>query len=134
MASAASGPIFTNHCVDTSGSTTVPQRSQCPTACRWSAIFSSSPSCCSCSTIALRALNRSCPAYGPASFVIRPSSSITATLGSEWRLPIAKSFGSCPGVTFTAPVPNAGSTNASAMIGSSRPTTGSFTRVPTMCR
>ena len=59
---------------------------------------------------------------------------MTATLGSEWRLPIAKSFGSCPGVTFTAPVPNAGSTNASAMMGSSRPMTGSFTRVPTMCR
>ena len=44
MASAASGPIFTNHCVDTSGSTTVPQRWQCPTACLCSAIFSSRPS------------------------------------------------------------------------------------------
>ena len=43
MASAASGPIFTNHCVDTSGSTTVPQRSQCPTAWRCSAIFSRMP-------------------------------------------------------------------------------------------
>ena len=34
---------------------------------------------------------------------------------------MSKSFGSCAGVTLTAPVPNAGSTNASAMTGRSRP-------------
>ena len=35
-----------------------------------------------------------------------------------WRLPVAKSLKSCAGVTFTAPVPNFGSTRiASVMIG-----------------
>ena len=37
---------------------------------------------------------------------------------SLWRLPVAKSLKSCAGVTFTAPVPNFGSTRiASVMIG-----------------
>jgi hypothetical protein len=35
--------------------------------------------------------------------------------GSAWRLPISKSFGSCAGVIFTAPVPNARSTYVSAI-------------------
>ena len=39
-------------------------------------------------------------------------------IGSLWRWPTSKSFGSCAGVTFTAPVPNSGSTSiASATIG-----------------
>ena len=37
---------------------------------------------------------------------------------SSWRLPVAKSLKSCAGVTFTAPVPNLGSTRmASVMMG-----------------
>ena len=130
----ASGAIFTNHCVEMSGSTTVLQRWHVPTACWWSATFSSSPSRSSCSTMAARALKRSRPAYGPPAAVIFPSSSITATSGRLWRFPIWKSFGSCAGVTFTAPVPNAGSTNSSPTIGSSRPMIGRRTAWPIRSR
>ncbi len=38
-------------------------------------------------------------------------------IGRSWRWPISKSFGSCAGVTLTAPVPNSGSTCASATTG-----------------
>ncbi len=48
-----------------------------------------------------------------------------------WRIAISKSFGSCAPVTFTAPVPNSGSTNSSAMIGIIRFTKGSRTFFPT---
>ncbi len=52
-----------------------------------------------------------CPSYSPASFGhARRRSSMTITLGRPWRRPISKSFGSWAGVTFTAPVPKAGST------------------------
>ena len=44
IASSASGSTFTNHCVDTSGSTTVVQRWQVPTLCWCGSTFSSSPS------------------------------------------------------------------------------------------
>ena len=53
------------------------------------------------------------------------------TPGRSWRRPISKSFGSWAGVTLTAPVPNAGSTCASATIGIARPVSGSSTTVPT---
>ena len=46
----------------------------------------------------------------PASAFIRPSSPITEITASSWRRPISKSFGSCPGVIFSAPVPNSGLT------------------------
>ena len=55
------------------------------------------------------------------------------TIGTSWRIAISKSFGSCAAVTFTAPVPNSGSTNSSAIIGIIRFTYGSFTSFPTMC-
>ena len=41
-------------------------------------------------------------------------------IGTLWRRPISKSLGSCAAVTFTAPVPNSGSTSSSAMIGTIR--------------
>ena len=47
-----------------------------------------------------------------------------------WRIAISKSFGSCAPVTFTAPVPNSGSTNSSAMIGIIRLTRGNKTILP----
>ncbi len=47
------------------------------------------------------------------------------------RRPISKSFGSCAGVTFSAPVPTVGSTYSSAMIGTSRSTSGTIARRPT---
>ena len=47
---------------------------------------------------------------------------------------ISKSFGSWAGVTFRAPVPNAGSTCSSPMMGISRPDNGSVTIFPTRSR
>ncbi len=54
-------------------------------------------------------------------------------LGNEWRRPISKSFGSCAGVTLTAPVPNSGSTCGSATTGMRRPDSGSSISRPTRC-
>ena len=53
------------------------------------------------------------------------------TIGTLWRIAISKSFGSWAAVTFTAPVPNSGSTSSSAMIGIILFTYGSFTCLPT---
>jgi hypothetical protein len=51
--------------------------------------------------------------------------------GSLCRCPVSKSLGSCAGVTFTAPVPNLGSTStASAMIGKMRPVKGCLMVLP----
>ena len=69
------------------------------------------------STMRCRHSNRSSPAYLPASAVIRPSKPMTVRIGRSWRRPISKSTGSCPGVTLTTPVPNLGSTAASATTG-----------------
>ena len=57
--------------------------------------------------------------------IIRPSGPITEISSSPWARPISKSLGSCPGVILSAPVPKSMSTYSSAMIGSSRPTSGS---------
>ena len=54
--------------------------------------------------------------------------------GRLCRRPISKSLGSCAGVTFTAPVPNFGSTCSSATTGISRFMIGSSTVRPTRCR
>ena len=48
---------------------------------------------------------------------MRASSVITSGISSLWRRPISKSVASWAGVTFTNPVPNAGSTASSAMMG-----------------
>ena len=54
---------------------------------------------------------------------------------SPWRLPVAKSLKSCAGVTFTAPVPNLGSTRmASVMMGKVRSTNGCLTSLPWRAR
>ena len=125
MAGLASGSIFTNHCVDSIGSTTVSQRWQWPTA--WTCGFEprSRPSSSSRALTALRAAKRSSPANGPPSALTTPASSKIEIIGRSWRWPVSKSLGSCAGVTLTAPVPNFGSTRiASAMIGNSRFTNG----------
>ena len=54
-------------------------------------------------------------------------------IGRSCRRPISKSFGSCAGVTFTAPVPNDGSTWSSATIGMLRFVSGSVTCLPIRC-
>ena len=73
----------------------------------------------SCASAAVRPAKRS-----PASSVRRPSGPITTISSSPCLRPISKSLGSWPGVIFSAPVPNSGSTCSSAMIGRRRPTSG----------
>ena len=75
-----------------------------------------------------------CPANGPASAFIVSSRFMMLIAGSLCRWPIAKSTGSCAGVTFTAPVPNAGSTCSSATTGIIRLVSGSAIVRPTRCR
>ena len=131
MAGLASGSIFTNHCVDNIGSTTASQRWQWPTACTCGFEPRSRPSSARRALTALRASKRSIPANGPPSALTVPFSSKIGIIGRLCRCPVSKSFGSCAGVTFTAPVPNLGSTRiASAMIGNSRFTNGWRTIFP----
>ena len=114
----ASGSIFTNHCSETSGSRTVSQRWQRPTAETWSSRRGGGPRASRSARTFLRASKRSRPAKaGPASAVIFPSKPMTATESRPWRCPASKSFGSCAGVTLTTPVPNFRSTIGSAITG-----------------
>ena len=62
-----------------------------------------------------------------------PSSSITFSKGRLVLLATSKSFGSCDGVIFTAPVPNSISTYSSATIGISLFIRGSTTLLPIRC-
>ena len=133
MAGSARGFILQNHCVEARGSTIVLLRSHKPTAFVCSVIFSKRPSAFKSSTIFFRASKRSIPAYAPAGAPILPSSVITSISASLWRRPTSKSFGSCAGVIFTAPVPNSRSTIASAIIGISRFINGSNAFLPTRC-
>ncbi len=65
------------------------------------------------------------PASSPARpHVMRPSRPITVGSSRPWSRPISKSVGSCPGVIFSAPVPNSGSTRSSAITGTCRSTNG----------
>ena len=64
---------------------------------------------------------------------MRPSKPIAASSGRPWRRPISKSFGSWPGVTLSAPVPKSILTYSSAMIGTSRSTSGTIAVRPTRC-
>src|SRR5207247_448389 len=80
-----------------------------------------------------RASERAIPAYAPAGAPILPSSVITSISASLWRRPTSKSFGSCAGVIFTAPVPNSRSTIMSAMTGIARFISGRSAFLPTRC-
>jgi hypothetical protein len=85
----------------------------------------------SAATTAARAASAVMPAKrSPAASVISPSSPITTISSSPCARPMSKSFGSCPGVIFSAPVPNSGSTYGSAMIRSRRPTSGRIALSP----
>ena len=67
----------------------------------------------------------------PAAFSLIVASALKMFMsGSPARCAMSKSIGSCAGVTFTAPVPNAGSIAASATIGISRPSNGCRTVLP----
>ena len=65
----------------------------------------------------LRASKRSRPWYGEPSSEMRACVSIMESCGRSCRLPMAKSLGSCAGVTLTAPVPNSGLAQSSARMG-----------------
>ena len=78
-------------------------------------------------TTAGRASNRSSPSNGPGT-VMLPVSSMIVSDGRWCRWPISKSFGSCAGVTLTAPEPKLGSTCSSATTGIFRPVSGSGDR------
>ena len=135
MAGRASGSIFTYHWSERSGSSTVSQRWQRPSGRRCGFAPRSSPFSASAALTALRASKRSIPWNGPASAVMRPSGPMTDRSGSPCRSATAKSLKSWAGVTFTAPVPNFGSTStASAITGNSRPVTGWRTFFPTTAR
>ncbi len=135
MAGRASGSIFTYHWSERSGSSTVSQRWQRPSGRRWAFAPRSSPFPASAALTAFRASKRSMPWKGPASAVMRPSGPMTDRRGSAWRCATSKSLKSCAGVTFTAPVPNFGSTStASATTGNSRPVSGWRTFLPTTAR
>ena len=132
-AALASVSTFTHHCKDSRGSSVVLHREQCPTEWtygRFSATIR--PSARSAATIAERASKRSSPSKGPWA-VMTPRSSRTEIDSRLWRWPMAKSFGSWPGVTLTAPVPNAGSTCVSATTGIVRPVSGSLICLPIRC-
>ncbi len=132
-AALASGPTLTNHCRDNRGSTVVAHRPQWPTACRYGLVsFITRPSARKAASTAGRASNRSRPWNGPAA-VITPRSSMIVRDGRSCRRPISKSSGSWAGVTFTAPVPNPGSTCGSATTGIFRPVSGSSMARPTRC-
>ena len=109
-AACASGPTLTHHCMDSRGSMVVLQREQCPTECVYGRFSATIRPCARrAATMAERASKRSRPWNGPWT-VMTPRSSMTVSAGRSCRWPIAKSFGSCAGVTLTAPVPNSGST------------------------
>ena len=80
-AALASGPVLTNHCSDSRGSTVVLQREQCPTACTYGRFSATIRPCSrSAATIAGRASNRSSPWNGPGA-VITPRSSMIGQAG-----------------------------------------------------
>ena len=133
IAGAASSSIRMNHWSEMSGSMRSPERWEYGTLCVYgSCATTRSPSA---ATTASRASSAVMPANcSPASAVIRPSSPITVTAGRPCLRPISKSLGSWPGVIFRLPVPKSVLTYSSAITGSSRPTSGSVTVVPTRCR
>ena len=125
MAGSASFSMSQNHWSEISGSMRLPLRCEYGTSCWYGERAEIRPSSSSAFTTASRASSTSMPANrSPASSVIRPSSPITDTTSRPCLRPISKSFGSCPGVIFSAPVPNSGSTYSSAITVSRRPTSG----------
>ncbi len=127
----ASGLVFTNHCLDIKGSTMLLQRWQRPSDMVCGSVPRSRPSSARRCLSGPRTLIRSCPWKGPAFSFSVPSRLRMLRNWRLWRLPDSKSSKLCAGVTFTAPVPNFGSTSsASPMMGNSRPVMGWRTFLP----
>ena len=76
----------------------------------------------------MRASKRIIPENSPQLSAILPSSVKIVTSSSPWRRPQRKSFGSCAGVTFTAPVPKLMSTSVASVISLTRRSTNGWTR------
>ena len=127
----ASGFVRMNHWVLSRGSTTSSLRWQRPMTISWACWPARSPLASSAATIPARASYRSRPSNSVPVPATRASSSRIVGAARPWRRPVSWSSWSWAGVIFTAPVPNAGSTTASAMIGTSRSTNGMRTRRPT---
>src|SRR3712207_7443831 len=87
IAGSASGFVLTNHCVLTSGSTIVSQRSQRPTGTSCGSVFTSVPSPSKILTSSARASKRSRPARSFASSFIVPSRFIAVISGRLCRWP-----------------------------------------------
>ena len=90
------------------------------------------PSSSSAATTAVLAAKRFIPEKrSPPSWFTSPSSSNTEMNARPCRLPVLKSFGSCAGVIFTAPVPKLMSTSSASQItGISRPLNGCRSVLP----
>ena len=131
IAGRASSSMRMNHWSEISGSIRSPVRCENGTSWRYCWVRAIRPSARSASTTASRASSAVIPSNRPAAAVMRPSSPMTVTSSSPCARPISKSFGSCPGVIFSAPVPNSGFTYGSAMIRSRRPTSGRIAASPT---
>ena len=112
-AGAASPSIAHHHCGETSGSMREWHRSHVPTEWRYGSRFSTSPRSSAHASTRASASFWSRPSNPSA--IIRPSGPITVSVSRPWSRPMSKSIGSWPGVTLTAPVPNSGSTRASAI-------------------
>ena len=127
MAGLASGSIFTNHCSLSIGSTTSPERCERGRVILCFVTPRSRPSSSSLARTALRPCLIVRPWNSPQCSLSVPSrlKIVISSSGGSWRRPVAKSLGSCAGVTFTAPVPSSMSTRiASVMIGTRRSTNG----------
>ncbi len=126
--------ILRNHWVEIIGSTTPPERWQRGRVSLCGLVPRARPFSSRAFFTAPRAFLRSRPAKGPALSLRVPSRLKMLISSSLWRLPVAKSLKSCAGVTFTAPVPNLGSTRmASVMTGTLRSTKGCTRSLPWRC-
>ena len=126
LAGLASSSMRMNHCSEISGSIRSPERSQWPTSCSYGSL------------VAQQALGEERVAHLLARLRDRQAGELARELGHAaveadrrqlgrpWRRPISKSFRSWPGVTLSAPVPKSIFTYSSAMIGTSRSTSGTI--------
>ena len=111
IAGAASSCISQNHCSETSGSTRLPEREQCPTLCTPRLLLAQRARArAGRRRTSPRRLVRGQPGValaGSRRSCARRSRS-PAISSRPWRRPISRSFGSWPGVTLSAPVPTVG--------------------------
>mmetsp|Transcript_17325 Transcript_17325/g.36732 ORF Transcript_17325/g.36732 Transcript_17325/m.36732 type:complete len:226 (+) Transcript_17325:2115-2792(+) len=124
----------THHCGLSIGSMISPVREHLPRRILLSASPRYNPISLRLLSTSTRASKRIMPANAPALSAILPSSVSTVISGSPWRRPHSKSFGSCAGVTFTAPVPKFMSTRVESRItGMRRSTNGCLRKRPCSC-